>query len=223
MKDQQDTSGWGSHYGNAVYQDAFNPAANYALSNFDVPQVFKGFFVYQIPIGKGHSVLNNGIGELILGGWQLSPTFIFQSGSPFTVIMNSNTGSGALGGNWFPNLVGNPSVSNPSINQWFNQLAYATPTTNTFGNDGRNTLRGPGLSTMDLSLAKTFKAPKWERAGLELRFDATNFLNHPCFSVPNSQLSSAALASGVANPAIGQITSTTVGGRYLQLGARLFF
>ena len=223
MKDQQDTSGWGSHYGNAVYQDAFNPAANYALSNFDVPQVFKGFFVYQIPIGKGHSVLNNGIGELILGGWQLSPTFIFQSGSPFTVIMNSNTGSGALGGNWFPNLVGNPSVSNPSINQWFNQLAYATPTTNTFGNDGRNTLRGPGLSTMDLSLAKTFKAPKWERAGLELRFDATNFLNHPCFSVPNSQLSSAALASGVANPAIGQITLTTVGGRYVQLGARFFF
>jgi hypothetical protein len=36
-------------------------------------------------------------------------------------------------------------------------------------------------------------------------------------------LSSAALASSVANPAIGQITSTTVGGRYLQLGARLFF
>jgi hypothetical protein len=79
------------------------------------------------------------------------------------------------------------------------------------------------LSTVDLSLAKTFKTPKWERAGLELRFDATNFLNHPCFSVPNSQLSSAALASGVANPAIGQITSTTVGGRYLQLGARFFF
>jgi hypothetical protein len=79
------------------------------------------------------------------------------------------------------------------------------------------------LSTVDLSLAKTFKTPKRERAGLELRFDATNFLNHPCFSVPNSQLSSAALASGVANPAIGQITSTTVGGRYLQLGARFFF
>jgi hypothetical protein len=114
-------------------------------------------------------------------------------------------------------------VSNQSINQWFNQLAYATPTTNTFGNNGRNTLRGPGLAAFDLSLAKTFKIPQWESAGFQFRMDATNFLNHPCFNVPNASLSAAALASGVADPAIGKITQTTVGGRYIQLGARLFF
>lgn len=223
MKDQQDTSGWGSHYGNAVYQDAFNPAANYALSNFNVPQALKGFVVYQLPIGKGHSILNNGIGEAVLGGWQMSGIFIAQSGNPFTVTMDSSTGSGALGGSWYPNLVGNPGVSNQSINQWFNQLAYATPTINTFGNNGRNTLRGPGLVTMDLSLGKTFRIPNWERAGLELRMDANNFFNHPCFSVPKADLSAAALASGVPNAAVGAITQTTVGGRYIQLGARFSF
>jgi hypothetical protein len=223
MLDQQDTSGWGSHYGNAVYQDSFNPAANYGLSNFNVPQAFKGYVVYQIPLGKGHSVLNNGIGEAVLGGWQVSSEFVAQSGNPFTVTMNSNTGSGALGGSWYPNLIGNPSVSNQSINQWFNQLAYATPATNTFGSNGRNTLRGPDLVTLDLSLAKTFKFPTWERAGLQVRMDANNFLNHPCFSIPNASLSAAALASGVANPAIAQITSTTVNGRYIQLGVRFSF
>ncbi len=223
MKDQQDTSGWGSHYGNAVYQDAFDPAANYALSNFDVPHVVKGFWVYQIPLGKGHSVLNNSAGDAVLGGWQVSSTFIFQSGNPFTPVMDSNTGSGALGGSWFPNLVGNPSVSNQSINQWFNQLAYATPAINTFGKNGRNTLRGPGLTAMDLSLGKTFRMPGWESAGLEFRMDATNVLNHPCFNVPNASLSAAALASGVPNTAVGKITGTTVGGRYIQLGARFFF
>jgi Carboxypeptidase regulatory-like domain/TonB dependent receptor len=223
MLDEQDTSGWGSHYGNAVYQDAFNPAANYAVSNFNVPNVFKGYLVYQVPLGKGHTFLNNGIGDLILGGWQASPQFIVQSGNPYTVTMNSNIGSGALDGNWYPNIVGNPNPSNQTINQWFNQLAYATPATNTFGNNGRNTLRGPDLVTVNLSLAKTFKIPKWERAGIQLRLDANNILNHPCFNPPNASLSSAALASGVPNPAIGQITGVTVNGRYMQLGARFSF
>jgi hypothetical protein len=223
MLDEQDTSGWGSHYGNAVYQDAFNPAANYGLSNFNVPQAFKGFVVYQIPLGKGHAFLNSGIGEAVLGGWQASTEIIAQSGNPFTVVMDSNIGSGALDGSWYPNITGNPSVSNQSINQWFNQLAYTTPAKNTFGNNGRNTLRGPDLVTANLSLAKTFKLPKWERFGLQIRMDMNNFLNHPCFSSPDATLSAASLASGVPNPAVGQITSTTVNGRYMQLGARFFF
>jgi hypothetical protein len=223
MLDEQDTSGWGSHYGNAVYQDAYNPAANYALSNFDVPQSLKGLVVYQIPLGKGHLFLNSGIGDAVLGGWQASTEFIVQSGNPFTVIMDSATDDGALDGSWYPNRVGNPKAANQSINQWFNQLAYATPANNTFGSDGRNTLRGPDLVTADLSLAKTFKFPKWERAGLQIRMDGTNIFNHPCFTAPNAQLSAAALASGVANPAVGQITGVTVNGRYIQLAARFFF
>ena len=223
MLDQQDTAGWGSHYGNAVYQDAFNPAANYGPSNFNVPHAFKAYVVYQIPLGKGHSFLNRGIGDVVLGGWQASSEIIAQSGNPFTVVMDSNIGSGALDGSWYPNVTGNPAATHQSINQWFNQLAFATPAVNTFGNSGRNTLRGPDLVTANLSLAKTFKIPKWERAGVQIRMDANNIFNHPGFSLPNSQLSAAALASGVPNPAIGQITSTTVSGRYMQLGARFSF
>jgi hypothetical protein len=76
---------------------------------------------------------------------------------------------------------------------------------------------------MDLSLAKTFHFPKWESGGLQIRMDANNILNHPCFGLPNASLSAAALASGVPNPAVGQVTTTTVNGRYMQLGARFFF
>ena len=53
--------------------------------------------------------------------------------------------------------------------------------------------------------------------------DASNILNHPCFTEPDASLSSAALASRVPNPAVGQITGVTVNGRYLQLGARFSF
>ncbi|HEX4166231.1 MAG TPA: TonB-dependent receptor [Bryobacteraceae bacterium] len=223
MLDDQDTSGWGSHYGSAPYQDAFNPSNNYGLSNFDVPQAFKGYVVYAIPLGRGHAFLNNGIGDAILGGWQASSIFVAQSGNPFTVTMASSTDSGALDGAWYPNLAGNPHIANQTINQWFNQLAYATPATNTFGNNGRNTLRGPDLTSVDLTLAKTFRIPKFERGGLQIRMDATNILNHPSFGLPNSALTSAALASGVPNPSVGQITTVTVPGRFFQLGARFSF
>ena len=223
LLDDQDTSGWGSHYGNAYYQDAFTPSNNYALSNFNVPQAFKGYVVYDVPLGRGHNYLSSGIGDAILGGWQASSVFIAQSGVPFTVIMASATNSGALDGFWYPNLVGNPSVANQNINNWFNQLAYATPATNTFGNNGRNTLRGPDLTSIDFSLAKTFRIPKFERGGLQIRMDATNIVNHPSFKLPNNQLNAAALAAGTPDPSVGKITDVTVPGRFFQLGARFFF
>lgn len=223
MLDDQDTSGWGSHYGTAPYQDAFHPGANYGLSNFDIPQAFKGFVVYAIPLGRGHNLLSHGIADAVLGGWQASSIFEAQSGAPFTVYMASSTDSGALDGFWYPNVVGNPHVANQNINNWFNQLAYATPATNTFGNSGRNTLRGPDLTDVDFSLAKTFHIARFEQAGLQIRMDANNILNHPSFGQPNSALVAQALTTGVPNPSVGQITSVTVPGRFFQLGARLFF
>ncbi|MGA8030485.1 MAG: TonB-dependent receptor, partial [Bryobacteraceae bacterium] len=72
MLDEQDSSGWGSRDGGQLYQDAYNPALNYALSNFDIPQMFKGDLVYDLPFGKGRQFLNsNGFVDAILGGWQL--------------------------------------------------------------------------------------------------------------------------------------------------------
>ena len=63
LKDDMDTSGWGNQFGSVYYQDAFNPSANYALSNFDRPNSFKGSLVYAIPLGKGHQYLNSALAE----------------------------------------------------------------------------------------------------------------------------------------------------------------
>ena len=223
MLDDQDTSGWGSHYGDAYYQDAYNPSANYGPSNFNSPRMFKGYLVYMLPVGNGHQLMNHGIGDAVFGGWKASSIFLYNAGTPFTPIMSSATNAGALDGYWFPNRVGNPKAANQSINNWFNQLAYATPANNTFGDVRRNSLYGPDLSDIDLSIGKTFSIPKWESAHFEIRMDATNFINHPSFSLPNNQLSAAALASGVANPSVGQITATTQAGRTMQAYGRFSF
>jgi Carboxypeptidase regulatory-like domain len=223
MLDDQDTSGWGSHYGDAYYQDAFNPSANYGPSNFNSPRMFKGYLVYTLPFGYGQKFINHGIGAVVLGGWKTSSTFLFNAGNPYTPIMSSSSNAGALDGFWFPNRVGNPKAQNQSINQWFNQLAYQTPANNTFGTVSRNSLYGPDLTDIDLSIGKTFNIPKWESAHFEIRMDATNFVNHPSFGLPNNQLSAAALASGVANPNVGQITQTTQTGRTMQAFGRFSF
>jgi hypothetical protein len=213
--DSQDSSGWGSRGGNQYYQSAYNPAANYSLSNFDVPHAFKGAVVYQLPVGRGRAYLNRGgVLDAVIGGWQASTIFVTESGTPFTLLVSGNNGSNSLAGNWYPNLVGDPSVSNQTLARWYNPAAFAQPAANTFGNVGRNILRGPSLTDFDFSLGKNFTFPKFERINLQLRMDASNVLNHPSFNNPNNN---------IGNPSAGQITSTTVGGRNIQLGARLSF
>jgi hypothetical protein len=225
MKDDMDTSGWGNQFGNNYYQNADDMAANYALSNFDTPKALKGSLVYAIPLGKGHKFLSSAAGNAALGGWQASTIFVAQSGAPITLVMNSSHNSGTLDGQnaWYPNLTGNPKVSNPSISEWFNQLAYATPTTDTYGNNPRNSIRGPDLTNVDFSLAKSFNIPRWEQGKLQIRMDATNFFNHPSFNAPNNNLNPTALASGTPDPSVGAITGTTVTGRVIQLSARFSF
>jgi len=90
-------------------------------------------------------------------------------------------------------LVGDPSVANPSVAQWFNPAAFAIPAKGTFGNSGRNNLRGPGIESVDFSIGKNFRIPLPRESGnLQIRFDALNVLNHPNYDIPNAGI-------GVAN------------------------
>ena len=228
MLSDQDSSGWGRIAGSPIYQDAWDPSRNYGPSLFDVPKMFKGTVLYQLPFGKGKQFLNQGGAvDALLGGWQMSTIFILQSGTPFTPVWGGTNLSGAApNGNlylngfsaaesWYANVVGNWHVSNPNINEWFNPAAFAQPAPYTFGDAGRNSLRGPDERSMDFSMGKVVRIPKLGEGGqLQLRFDATNVLNHPCFSNPNNNIGTAGA---------GTITSTTVGGRVLQLGARFAF
>ena len=215
LYDDMDSSGWGNQFGTVTYQDAYNPHANYGPSNFDRPQALKGTLVYAVPLGKGHQYLNSDAADAALGGWQASVSFQVESGAPFSVFLDP-TGAGSLcnGCITYPDLVGNPHVSSPSISEWFNPAAYASPSANTFGNFKRNTLRGPKLTDMDFSLGKTWSLPGWEQGKLGLRMDATNILNHPSFQNPDGK---------ITDSSAGVISGTTITGRVVQVSARFSF
>ncbi len=215
MLDEQDSSGWDGNGGTQYWQNAYLPGVNYGYSNLNRTHMFKGNVIYDLPIGKDKKLLNRG-GPLdwIAGGWQISSIFLVESGTPYTPTMGTQNLSGALSGNWFPNLVGDPHLSNPTIRRYFNTAAFAQPAPFTFGNSGRNILFGPLMSDIDFSMAKSFMLPRFERGRLQLRLDATNVINHPSFGNPNAS---------IGTPNAGIITTTTVGGRVVQLGARLSF
>jgi hypothetical protein len=235
--DDQDSGGWGSRGGVQNWQIANNPSANYGNSNFDITNAFKGYASYELPFGKGKSYLHgNAIMDEVVGGWRVSGTMLTQSGNPFTVVNSSNfnskytgcaQGGTAAGGdtnngcNWFPNVVGSTSVSNQGPNEWFNTAAFvnAAPANQfAFGNERRNSLRGPRLTVFNFSMAKNFSFG--ERVHLELRSDWVNVFNHPSLGTPGITL-------GGAN--FGEINAGTQGNgvavapRSGQLSARVTF
>ena len=228
MLDDQDSSGWGSRDGGQPYQNAHDPRANYASSNFDIPHMFKGDLTYQLPFGKGRTFMNRGgVLDAVLGGWQASTLFVLETGRPYTVTVGTQDGSASLSGNgykWYPNLVGDPSVANPSVAQWFNPAAFAIPAKGTFGNSGRNTLRGPGIEDVDFSIGKNFRIPlPRENGNLQIRFDALNVLNHPNYDIPNAGIGVANAGTITAITGNYSTTDNAFGPRKLQLGARFSF
>ena len=200
--------------------------ANYGNSNFDIPIAFKGYVSYELPFGHGKRYLSSGrVLEEIVGGWRIAGTFIAQSGNPFTVVMANNenqtfTGCGsgvggtASGGdvsngcNWFPNIVG-PVAGPKTTAEWFNTSAVAVPGSAgvfAFGNEGRNIFRGPRLSDVNLSLAKSLMLT--ERMHLALRADFVNALNHPSLGLPGQIWN----GPGVPQGNFGQINGATQNG-----------
>jgi len=226
--DDQDSSGWGSRNGPTPYVNGFDPSSNYANSNFDVRNAFKGYAVYQLPFGRGrHFLNNNSFVDAVIGGWQLSDSLVLSSGNPFTIYGTQNTYGGF--GNPFPNWNGqNPYPAHKTYTTWFNQSAFTVPADGTEGNFRRNQLYGPGVENTNISLSKTFSMV--EHTQLMIRADAYNAFNHPSFGEPGQSgvtlgfCSSCSPAAGANYSGTGQqITTLQVGNRNIQLGARLSF
>ena len=126
---------------------------------------------------------------------------------------------------------------------YINPAAFAMPQPGTFGNLGRNALRGPGISQLDLTLSKKFAIG--EAMNIEFRAECYNILITPVYQVPiyntvSGSQARLADASGVVQPgqayslataggnygALTQTVSNTVGSgtnRQLQLGLRFNF
>jgi hypothetical protein len=182
-----------------------------------------------LPFGQGHALMNSRVARAVAGGWDLGLIWSMASGSPVDIMDGqdrSNIGSSSMDR---PNSVAGQSVtlSNPTPNEWFNVQAFALQPQYTFGNLGRNTVIGPSLFSVDISLKKEMSFT--ERLKLQLRLDAFNAFNHPNFGSPGNGLAADHLdANGVPTPgsgSFGTITSlnSNISMRQLQVSLKLVF
>jgi Carboxypeptidase regulatory-like domain/TonB dependent receptor len=145
--------------------------------------------------------------DLLIGGWQVGDTMNLSSGLPWTPTLGdcglvndvgpcvpNRTGSFHVGAGsldpinhtvtYFTPIspvtyptssltVGTDTctLARPSSGGW------SLPACGTFGRAGRNSMRGPGAFTDDMSILKNFRAT--ERITAQFRMDAYNLFNHP--------------------------------------------
>ena len=208
----------------------FIPGYNKGLSDFDVRHNLVLNFTWEIPFARNLG----GLSRAVLDGWQLSGVAQVRSGNPLTVFVTGNRsrsqwapalgpGIGRDRASYAPGRSADDAVVG-SPDQWFDPSAFATPAAGTFGNTGRGDFEGPGLRTVDLSLAKSGRSGWLGGNGrLELRLEAFNIFNHANFAPPNLSVfaGSAEVEQPLAN--FGTIRSTVTTSRQIQVGVRLLF
>jgi len=201
--------------GGGATMDNYDIWRDYGPSNWDVPHRFVASYIYDIPFLKTSS---NAILRHVVAGWQVSGVTTLQSGMPVNVTISPDRANIGITGLQRPDLIGAvPSMNcdtNPTTREPINcydSAAFALPAQFTFGNAGRNILRGPKLLNTDLSLAKTVQLGGTAR--VQLRAEIFNLFNNVNFGNPNG-------VWGTAN--FGRITTASPM-RQIQLGARFLF
>jgi hypothetical protein len=174
---------------------------------------------YQLPIGKGQTFMNTAprAVDALVGGWKITPVLQYISGD-------------------FPqfgNLIvsGNPCVSSPTPDHWFNTAAFQAVPSNTYVLRSNplqyGCLTGPSFWDLDASLAKDFHIIERFKAQLKLTaYNVTNRLNRgdPDTNVYDSTFGQA-LYQGSPGGTFGAqgATSAFNSGRQIELVFKIFW
>jgi hypothetical protein len=218
-KSTDDASGFFTSAGDPNFpQNSLDPGAEEGPSSFDVRHRFTAALIRPLPFAPDQLLGDLGWFSKIFRDTDFELTASVQSGRPFTVMLlpdidNSNTGRSNLGFgfNDRPNVSGSTSVSSPGAAEWFNTKAFSMPPFGSFGNSGRNTLRGPGYANLNVALVKHLRYGT--RAQVDLRAEGFNITNRTNYDLPDPFFGS---------PTFGQILSAGSPRRF-QFGVRTTF
>jgi carboxypeptidase family protein/TonB-dependent receptor-like protein len=216
-----------------IVPDTYNTTNLWAPSEYDARHMIVINYLWDIPIFKSQSTL---AGKL-LGGWQLSGTAQFQTGSPCGVGTNTDYagvsstdlgsfGCGSQGQFWvldgLPQITGNiaPGIgANASSPKYFT-ANYTQPAAGTFNLQPgvRDNIYGPGFQDWNLALFKKFAIT--DRQAFEFRAEAYDFINHPNWAAIGA---TGGLNLNPTSSTFGEITGKSTLARNLQLSLRYTF
>ncbi len=184
-------------------------AAEKGPALFDARHRFVLSFGYELPALDGRPAAI----RAVAGGWQLNGIYQAQSGFPLSV----NQG-GVLDIRYQtsrPDVSCDPNDGPKTTAQYFDTSCFTAltlaQTGERFGNAGRNTVRGPGFQSTDLSIFKNFDFLSHHR--VQLRVEGFNVWNQARFRNPSGTFGTAPF---------GQITIAE-DGRIIQLAIKYSF
>lgn len=205
----------GSDRANAP-QNTYDWKSDYGLSPLDRRHVLTISYVYDLPFMKDQK----GLAGRVIGGWQASGIFTYNTGTPLTVTSGLGNDPGGLG------FLG-PSASGPrpdrigtvtldtkqTVERFFNTAAFAEVPVGQArpGNAGRGILTGPDITRLDFSLFKQVLI----REGMKVQFRAE------AFNVTN-QVNFSTIATGLGTATFGRVTGAR-DPRQVQLGLKFVF
>jgi hypothetical protein len=185
----------GVHYLTDSVINPWNIRQMYGPSDADLRHQINGYWIAQLPFGKGKAIAGNahGVADALIGGWRWGGTTRWTTGFPVSVFQgyvwptnwdemgwSDLTGSPIPAGttitNGVPNIFKNVSQARAGF-------AYAFP-----GESGvRNPIRGDGYVATDMNLSKQWRMPYAEGHSLELRWSVFNVFNNTKFDAFSMQ------------------------------------
>jgi len=208
-----------------TFLNPYNLAMDRGDCNFDLRHIFNASIVATSPV-KGSSIWAH-----ILGNWQLAPLLRAVSGTALPVTTGKDTSLTGINSGDSPERPNYVAGVDPYVASWGPKLQYLNPAAfyvnapGTYGNLGRDVLRGPGNLQFDLALSRIF--PIHESFRLEVRAEAFNVINHTNFVAPATGtgipgISTGGISLSTSSSNFGQIT-TAGDPRILQFAMKLYF
>ncbi len=168
-----------------VFQDPSNPRGDYGPCTYDSTDVINGSLVAISKFRQG------GLLSHLLSNWQIAPLLRYQTGlpvNPTTGKDNSLTGVGQDRPNVVSSTIYTGAKRTSKLYQYVNSKLYTANPLGTFGNAGKDSLRGPSYVDLDAAISRNFNVS--ERLMLTARVDGFNILNHPNLGGPTASISS---------------------------------
>jgi hypothetical protein len=217
----------------------FDRSIDRGLSNFHIAHHAVLQYTWDLPL----RLAPRSVGGILLNDWQTAGILTFSSGYPFAANVSFDIVNNRVREGHRPDLVpgadNNPVLGGPD--KYFDVSSFILQDEGHLGTLGRNTLIGPGLATLDVSVTRSVQLS--DQQSLQFRLEVFNLLNRANFSHPQNRGAGggvivfndlndeclaappnpACLGNGIPVGNAATIFSTTSSSRQLQLGMRYTF